>query len=333
MVVVLLGAPALHAQEPDPAVEEARAHFQQGVTAYEQGDYVTALREFRRAFELRPSDGLRYNLGAALYKTEQLVESRTELQLYLTRADPARITAERRDEVNGLLALIDAAVGLLELPGAVDGARVAVDGIEAGVAPLAGPLAMMPGEHELVITADGFEAFVTQVSVQAGERRTLDTPLVALVATPIEPPPGIPVVPEQPEPAPEGEAAGLSDAWFWAAVGTAGALAVGGAVTGGLVLAKQSDFDDAVARWHQGETDAYAEGQSLAQDGDALGTATTALFIAAGAAAATALVLAFFTDFGGEHPEEPAAMVGLGPLTTAETGPAPGLALSAMVRF
>jgi hypothetical protein len=46
------------------------------------------------------------------------------------------------------------------------------------------------------------------------------------------------------------------------------------------------------------------------------------LFIAAGAAAATALVLAFFTDFDGEQPEEPAVVVGLGPL-----------ALSAMVRF
>ncbi|MBI5490286.1 MAG: PEGA domain-containing protein [Deltaproteobacteria bacterium] len=317
-------------QPADPADDEARAHFTQGVDAYETGDFVTALREFRRAYELRPTAGLRYNLGAALYKTGQLVEARTELTQYLSQSDPGRITPERRREVDELLALIDGAVGLVELSAVVDGAQVTVDGLPAGTTPLADPLAMLPGSHDLGVEAAGYEPYRVQVTVSAGERRQLAATLVAVVV-PIGPPEGPvegPVEPESPD-----EEGGVSSAWFWSAVGVAGALAVGGAITGGLVLSKQSDFDSAVDRWHSGDSSAYADGQSLAADGDDLGVATTALFVAAGAAAAAAVVLVFFTDFGGEGPQEAESAAAWAPVVGVAPGESPGLALGAVVRF
>jgi hypothetical protein len=49
-----------------------------------------------------------------------------------------------------------------------------------------------------------------------------------------------------------------------------------------------------------GDTDAYAQGQDTRERGESLATVTNVLFPLSGVFAAVALVLAFFTDFGGD---------------------------------
>lgn len=49
--------------------EQAIAHFRRGSTAFESGDYTTAIEEFREANELHPTPILDYNIGLAFEKT------------------------------------------------------------------------------------------------------------------------------------------------------------------------------------------------------------------------------------------------------------------------
>ncbi|MDI7269832.1 MAG: PEGA domain-containing protein, partial [Myxococcota bacterium] len=323
-------------EEEEAAADEPRVRFQRGVELSRQGDFAAALTEFRASFEMRRNPAVRYNIGLCHLALEQLVDARRELRLYLVEVDPARVSQERRSEVEGILARIESSVALLDISASILGAEIRVDGRAVGVAPLPEPIAVMPGDHEVSVTAEGREAYSERLTVAGGERRALAA--VLREAAPSRPPvpprpeeplvsdrglststPGMPVPPRPEEPL-VGADEGLSQVWFWTAVGAAGALAVGGAIAGGIVESRRSEFDDAVSRYNSGaDLDARAEGAAIKSEGEDLALATNVLLAAAGAAAATALVLAFFTEFGsGAGPEEPPVTLGLGP--TADDG-------------
>jgi tetratricopeptide (TPR) repeat protein len=58
---------------------QAKQHFETGRNAYNAGDYVTAIREFKQAEALRPSPILDYNIGLA---NEKLGKRRVALKYY-----------------------------------------------------------------------------------------------------------------------------------------------------------------------------------------------------------------------------------------------------------
>src|SRR5947209_3110375 len=58
-------AAAAPAPSNDDAMAQAKQHFETGRNAYNAGDYVTAIREFKAAEQLRPSPILDYNIGLA----------------------------------------------------------------------------------------------------------------------------------------------------------------------------------------------------------------------------------------------------------------------------
>jgi tetratricopeptide (TPR) repeat protein len=73
-------APAAPAPANDDAVmAQAKQHFEAGRNAYNAGDYVTAIREFKEAERLRPSPILAYNIGLA---NEKLGKRRVAVKYY-----------------------------------------------------------------------------------------------------------------------------------------------------------------------------------------------------------------------------------------------------------
>ena len=63
----------------DAVLAEARQHFETGRNAYNAGDYVTAIHEFKAAEALRPSPILAYNIGLA---NEKLGKRRVAVKYY-----------------------------------------------------------------------------------------------------------------------------------------------------------------------------------------------------------------------------------------------------------
>jgi hypothetical protein len=349
-VVLLLAAATttVPSRAQEDAAAEARARFQSGVELFRAEDWAGALAAFAASFELLPNPSLRYNIGVCRYNLGQLEESAFELRLYLEEMDPSLIPTERRDDVERILAAIAARFGSLEIRVSAEGATVRVDGVEQGRSPLPAALTVPAGTHHVEVALDGYAPFERDVEVEPGATRPLDAVLAAAAVEPppVEPPPvenppveNPPVEPPPVEPPPvvAEEDGGISPAWWKTFANVAGALAVGGAVTGGLVLWKQSQFETAVSDCRRGASAECAEGYDIASDGEALGSATTALLILAGAAAATAVTMLFFTDFGDdEEAEEPAATgvaVGASPTFDPAGGAVAGGMLTTTIRF
>src|SRR5438309_12083798 len=87
-LMALLWPYAARAQNPPPqpapavndeALAQAKQHFEAGKNAYNAGDYVTSIREFKAAEALRPSPILAYNIGLA---NEKLGKKRVALKYY-----------------------------------------------------------------------------------------------------------------------------------------------------------------------------------------------------------------------------------------------------------
>ena len=160
-------------------------------------------------------------------------------------------------------------------------ATVFVDERDVGTAPTA-EIPVDAGERRVRVVDDSGRAWEDLVAVAAGQTMVVE---VRLGSGP----------------------AGLDPLWFWLTAGTAGALAVGGAATGGYVLSLKDEYDDPATSAALGRRD---------RSGRPLRVATDALFGAAGALAIAAITLVFFTDFAGEG----GADADVGPLVQPETG-------------
>lgn len=82
-VVVLLGATSVWAQSPSDNLEKAKAYFQAGVDAYDQGKYEVALREFQHAHAMSNSPALYFNMAACEEHMDHFQAASLLLRQYL----------------------------------------------------------------------------------------------------------------------------------------------------------------------------------------------------------------------------------------------------------
>jgi tetratricopeptide (TPR) repeat protein len=97
LLVLLAISSAAFAQKAAPE-REARAHYEQGMTLYDAGDFKKAIEEFRTAYELVPTPGLLFNLGQA-YRLEKNYDMALYFyRTYLSRMPdaPNRADVDRR---------------------------------------------------------------------------------------------------------------------------------------------------------------------------------------------------------------------------------------------
>jgi tetratricopeptide (TPR) repeat protein len=90
----------------DATMAQAKQHFETGRNAYNAGDYVTAIREFKQAEALRPSPILAYNIGLA---NEKLGKRRVAVKYY-RRYLELQPNASNRAEVEGKISSLEAEI-------------------------------------------------------------------------------------------------------------------------------------------------------------------------------------------------------------------------------
>jgi tetratricopeptide (TPR) repeat protein len=93
---------------------QAKQHFETGRNAYNAGDYVTAIREFKAAEALRPSPILDYNIGLA---NEKLGKRRVAVKYY-RRYVELQPNASNKAEVEGKIAALEAEIAQQPPPAA-----------------------------------------------------------------------------------------------------------------------------------------------------------------------------------------------------------------------
>ena len=302
--VFVLAAPAAVAQPPtqDTDAEAARL-FDQALQLVRDQNWAGALAAFQRAYDLSGNYVVLFNLGVCRRMLREYPEAVEAFDRYV-RDGGDQISPEERADVDAYLNELRPLLATVVINVDLEGAAVEVDGAVRGMSPLATPLLLGAGDHTIAARLSGRQPVEARVRLAGGENR-----VVELRLAPAEQP-----RPEQRRGSGEVEPAapesGISSSWFWTSVGVAGALAIGGAITGGMTVVEEGNFDDAVSRCSRGDTDACREGREISDRYDGYQLATNILLPAAGAVAVSALTLFFFTDFG--TGEAPPATIGVG---------------------
>jgi tetratricopeptide (TPR) repeat protein len=338
LVAAALGAaPPAQAQEPargpaggaadgqaaadGDAMAEARELFERGTRLMQNQNWEMALAELERSYERYPTRAALFNLGmcnTALHRYRAALARFDEWQerfaAAASEAERASVAAAR-DELREYL-------GFLVVDSEPAGVLVRLDGVEVGTTPLPEPLVVDIGRHRLELSLDGFVASSREVLVVPLETVR---ELVTLERA------GAEVAGAGSQPTPEGEA-GVDAVWFWTTASVAVAAGIGAAVAGGMALSQESELGALRDRCGAGDPVACDDGLAALDDYDAAQLAANVLFGVAGTFGVTALVLAFFTDFGfGE--EAPPVEVTAGPTGLGASGAPSGFALGVEVRF
>jgi tetratricopeptide (TPR) repeat protein len=190
----------------DEARVRARELFDQGLAAFEAGDFPRARDAFQESFELRANATVLYNLANTQRVLGEypasLASFRGYLELRGDRIEPETLARVQTwvDEMLGKVARIT-----VDAP---EGAVVSLDGRDVGTAPLAEPLVLTCEEHVLAATLPDHEPARETIRPAAGEQRAvrLAPEPVAIAPPPPVPPtiaPDVPVDVGVEAPAPE----------------------------------------------------------------------------------------------------------------------------------
>ena len=173
LLLVLAVAATGTTAHADTDVDQAKALFSAGASAYDKGDYIAAIQAFEGAAKLAPRPALVFSLAQA-HRRQYYIDSKAEhlraaVDLYRAYLEQAPDGNRRADASQALQELGPAAQKLggdasgprAQEPARISihssgtpGARVSLDGAKTVEAPLIGPVPA--GKHRVVISAEGF---------------------------------------------------------------------------------------------------------------------------------------------------------------------------------
>jgi hypothetical protein len=203
---VVLCAPAF-ADEPSVADQEAaRTLAARGVSAYDQGDYLSAVQIFTDAEHLYPTPQYRIYMARSLDRLGKLVRAARlfEEAARMPRPDkPPRGFEEAQQAAREELAELMPRIPVLQIKlKSPELAQIKVDGQDVPVAQM-GHVEVDPGQHRVEAAAPDFEPWATTVTVAERGVSAVEVHLVRrLLRSPAEPPPPGPPPPASPLPAP-----------------------------------------------------------------------------------------------------------------------------------
>jgi len=225
-ILSILAIPALAS-----AQEDARTLFSRGQTAYQQGDYETAVTSWNRAYELDPRPLIQYNLSQAFERLGRLGDAAQALDRYLETADASdQHQADARAKRSALRERLSRTG--ITVRGGPDGATILVDGTEWGRTPRPDAISVEPGSHQVIVRHEGYRDFTAAVAVPAGQSVAIDVVMEEAQAAPAGA-----VAPSQ------GEASG-TNVWPFVLMGAGGALTVAGLLFGAAALGKADEAPD-----------------------------------------------------------------------------------------
>jgi hypothetical protein len=183
IVLVLTAAVARGQSAADK--KQAQALVVAGVHLMDTGDNRGAIGKFDEAFKLFPSPKILFNMGRAHYALHEEVDALTDFERFLDESPYA--PKESRAEAERVIAELRPRLSYLDLDVEDTGSHISIDGREVGTAPLARPVVVAPGAHEVRVEKAGLLPAIRNVSPVPGQKLRLALKLVA--ATETAPPP------------------------------------------------------------------------------------------------------------------------------------------------
>ncbi len=222
----------------DKSDEEARVQFKQGLALYNEHKFDQAAIAFGRAYELKPTYKLLYNIGQVESELSHYAAALEAYTRYLVEGGED-IPDDRLEQVKSEIKQLNALVGMIVIKGGDDGATILVDKEERGKTPHPGIIFVDLGKHEVVVELGSRRLLDRVVKVAGGEKVVLevgkdDAPTVEVEGSE-------PSLPQEQEETPE-EASGRR-LWTWVALGVGVGAGIGAGVTGGLAMSREGSLD------------------------------------------------------------------------------------------
>src|SRR5262249_34492161 len=147
---------------------EARAHFERGVTFYNESDFSAALVEFKRAYSLAPAWQVLFNIGQSYFQMRDYADALVTLTRFLDEGQD-RVPEAGRSVVDAERADLANRIGHANIVSNRTGATVTIDEVEVGVTPLSEPPLVSVGVRKVKAVLPGSPPVEQEVSVPAGE--------------------------------------------------------------------------------------------------------------------------------------------------------------------
>jgi hypothetical protein len=239
----------------------ARTLAQEGAQLYEGGDFQAALQKFKQAYEQYPSPKLFFNIGQALRGLSRNVEALDAFERFLAEAKDASL--DYKEQATTHLAELIGKLARVAVDCNRPGAAVTIDGDQLGTIPLAKPVIVEPGGHQLTLVSEG-ETKSSHFEAAAGQSMTL-----ALSFEGAKPPHeavGMSSTPKPQELAQtQTDQARLTrgHAWYWIAAGAVGLASFGTAVFFSVRTSTMSDRVSNASSWNSSDYSAGQQAQTL----------------------------------------------------------------------
>jgi hypothetical protein len=160
------------------AKEEAKVHFNKGISLLRQDAWAAALAEFLLSRQIYPTRSATNNAAIALRKLQRFDEALDMFEALL-REFP-NIPAGERMLAQRAVAELRGLVGTIEITGAEPGSTMIVSGQNRGEFPPVNPLRVTAGTHLVRVIREGFEPFETRADVAGGQTVILRATLKVL---------------------------------------------------------------------------------------------------------------------------------------------------------
>jgi hypothetical protein len=170
-------ARAQTAQQPADPRAEARERYARGLALFNDGDNAGALAEFKRAYDLVPNPVALYNIGLVYAAMGRPVDAVDTLDQVLK--NPGPLPAD--DVTRAKQARAEQAQRIAELAITTSvPARIDIDGIDVGQAPLPSPVRVAGGLHVVGAVAKGYAPARKEVTIAGGRKADVALDLVEM---------------------------------------------------------------------------------------------------------------------------------------------------------
>ncbi|WP_231511150.1 PEGA domain-containing protein [Chondromyces apiculatus] len=160
--------------------QEARSHFQRGLSLLREEAWAPALAEFLLSRKLFPTRAATNNAAITMRKLQRYDEA---LDMFETLLRDFQVPDAERAAAQRELSELRALVGTIDVAGAEPGASIVVSGEDRGEYPPVKPLRVAAGTHLVRVVKEGYEPFEGRVTVAGGQVASVTAKLRKLSAS------------------------------------------------------------------------------------------------------------------------------------------------------
>jgi hypothetical protein len=169
LLSLLLCAAVAHAQQnARTADDEARRHYERGLSLYEDAAYDAALGELIRAYELRPAPILLYNIALVHRALNDHAAALAAFRQYVA-ASGKSLPEARRAEVDTQILELEQRVAQVVVQVDVPDAEILIDNRLVGQSPLREPLLVNAGMRQLSVQHPSYAPQNRQLRLAGGD--------------------------------------------------------------------------------------------------------------------------------------------------------------------